>query len=921
MNDWQNIEKQLLIDIIKMDEPRQQALNTLKEKVCNYITEMNGGKGSGNWGHSGRPGLVGGSAPGGGRSSKSRKPRSSSESKSSEPSVIEPTKFEVGELPEPDTSNKSGKFTEDEKNAINEYVSGEMMWINQYLRGRMPEDTVIQPHEQKVIDNLKSATNRPLDEDMTLYRAVDAQALFGEMTDSQFWMIQDYLQGADMTDDGLDTAITILERGRDVDIVEKGFMSTTKDKDTATGWGDFTGSDKPVVLELKVPKGTKGIDLGEVMPELDKSMGQSEVLLHPGVTYRITGFRVDDGFIFTADVKGQQNNRLEVAKANFIRVLNGGKGSGNFGHDGRPGLVGGSSPRGGGSSKAKSSSQTHRGLSAEVQERLGEAKKSISNSEQDLVGKRQRAIGVLQSLDLYAEPGRYDVDGEQWVVENPLELNDSGDDEILQYAFNKDGDKKTVVELGLTDRASRDEHYTESYAEHPKYDLDEFRKKNKTDSSIPDEALNKIRDFTDDSYARSEALRKGNVSEDDRIIDSVFEASENGSETVYRGLQGDYAKQIANLNVGDTFTDPSYVYTTRDLNIANYFSKDVSGERGTVLVINLPDGKGISLNLDNIGTAYSAQQQTLLNRDLQFTVTGKKGNVVIVEASKQDNENRNSISVSLSKELRQHRLVESIKNFTAVVNGGKGSGYHNHPGRKGKVGGSAPRSASQPVYDDYTETNVKYYDGRQDTTIRSSKKREADIRRIKSMADNYDYENELSQASDEVIRHMADEELPRITHSKLLEVQFNRMLAYRSAGRTKEDFDQATEVLKDAMGSGGDLLYKAKQRGVDLSIEREMSKRLMGDNKILVFRQQDGKFKKNDPNNITSRWSDIPNTNDGSGDNYYSAEANKDNIFIHPLVLYSAAPDDNATKSYSGEREYILENSKIKKIKKGTRVV
>lgn len=64
MNDWQNIEKQLLIDIIKMDEPRQQALNELKRKVCNYITEMNGGKGSGNWGHSGRPGLVGGSAKG-----------------------------------------------------------------------------------------------------------------------------------------------------------------------------------------------------------------------------------------------------------------------------------------------------------------------------------------------------------------------------------------------------------------------------------------------------------------------------------------------------------------------------------------------------------------------------------------------------------------------------------------------------------------------------------------------------------------------------------------------------------------------------------------------------------------------------------------------------------------------------------------
>lgn len=920
MNDWQNIEKQLLIDIIKMDEPRRQALNALKEKVCNYITEMNGGKGSGNWGHSGRPGLVGGSAPGGGRSSKSKKSRSSSESRDTEPSVIEPTKFEVGELP--DSTDKTGKYTEAEKRAIEQYVSGDRMWINDYLRGTMPDDVVLQPDEEKFLEDLKSATSKPIGKDMTLYRSVDARAVFGDMTSLEFSNLVDYVVYEDRQRLIARDAIRLLERAEDSEITEKGFMSTTTDKDTALNWFSFTGADYPITLELNVPSTVGGATISEVSQELENRMDQHEILLQPNLTYRITDISSEDGLIYVkADVIGNKRNRLDKAKENFAKYLNGGKGSGNFGHDGRPGLVGGSSPSGGGSSKAESSSQTHKGLSAEVQEKLGEAKKSIAKSQQDLVGKRQRAIGVLQSLDLYAEPGRYDVDGEQWVVENPLELNDDGDDEILQYAFNKDGDKKTVVELGLTDKASREEHYTESYAEHPRYDLQEFRKKNKTDSLISDEALNKIRDFTDDSYARSEALRKGNVSEDDRIIDSVFEASENGSETVYRGLQGDYAKQIANLNVGDTFTDPSYVYTTRDLNIANYFSKDASGERGTVLVINLPDGKGISLNLDNIGTAYSAQQQTLLNRDLQFTVTGKKGNVVIVEASKKDNENRNSISVSLSKELRQHRLLESIKNFTAVVNGGKGSGYYNHPGRKGKVGGSAPRSASQPVYDDYTEMKVKYYDGRPDATIRSSKKREADIRRIKSMADNYDYENELSQAPDEVIRHMADEELPRITHSKLLEVQFNRMLAYRSAGRTKEDYDQATEVLKDAMGSGGDLLYKAKQRGIDLSIEREMSKRLMGDNKILVFRQQDGKFRKNDPDNITSRWSDIPNTNDGSGDNYYSAEANKDNIFIHPLVLYSAAPDDNATKSYSGEREYILENSKIKKIKKGTRVV
>lgn len=314
-------------------------------KVLNLLL-ANGGKGSGNWGHSGRPGLVGGSAAGGGRSSKSKKSRRSSKSKSSEPSVIEPTKIEVGGLP--DSTDKTGKYTEAEKRAVERYVSGDMMWVNQYLRGRMPDDVVLQPDEKKFIEDLKSATSKPISKDMTLYRSVDARAVFGDITPLEFSNLVNYVVYGDTQRLIARDAIRLLERAEDSEITEKGFMSTTKDKDTATGWGDFTGSDKPVVVELKVPKGTKGVDLGEAMPELDKLMGQSEVLLHPGVTYRITGFRVDDGLIFTADVEGQQNNRLEVAKEDFAKYLNGGKGSGNWGHAGRPGLVGGSRAYSGG---------------------------------------------------------------------------------------------------------------------------------------------------------------------------------------------------------------------------------------------------------------------------------------------------------------------------------------------------------------------------------------------------------------------------------------------------------------------------------------------------------------------------------------------------------------------------------------------
>lgn len=615
----------------------------------------------------------------------------------------------------------------------------------------------------------------------------------------------------------------------------------------------------------------------------------------------------------------QALNALKEKFFNYITEMNGGKGSGNWGHAGRPGKVGGSAASSGTSKKSRRSGSSKKEsdgeakspkLSDDVQKKLDSAKERVSNFDGEKARKQQMAVQELREMDLYAEPGRYDVDGEQWVVENPLELNDDGDDEILQYAFNKEGDKKTVVELGLTDKASRDEHYTESYAEHPKYDLDEFRKKNKTDSSISDEALNKIRDFTDDSYARSEALRKGNVSEDDRIIDSVFEASENGSETVYRGLQGDYAKQIANLNVGDTFTDPSYVYTTRDLNIANYFSKDASGERGAVLVINLPDGKGISLNLDNIGTAYSAQQQTLLNRDLQFTVTGKKGNVVIVEASKKDNENRNSLSICFNVsqpasrvERSSARLVELIQNY-------------NH--RHDKLGRFARATGGGTVYDDYHEIVVSEH-GKADRTIRISSKRSADIDEISRKAGT-DYASELEKVPDDVVKHIANEKLPRITVAELSGVRRKRRAAYLDAGKTDEDFERSNQALLDARGSGGEFYRKAEIEGADLSIEKKLSQELMGDNKILVFRQQYGKFQKTG-HNETSRWTDIPYAGNGSGDDYYSAIVSKDNIVIHPLVLYSADKSDSVNIVAGREREYILENSKIDKIKKGIRLV
>lgn len=347
------------------------------------------------------------------------------------------------------------------------------------------------------------------------------------------------------------------------------------------------------------------------------------------------------------------------------------------------------------------------------------------------------------------------------------------------------------------------------------------------DKGSENDTLNKIRDFTDDSYARSEALRKGNVSEDDRIIGSVFEASENGSETVCRELKRDYAKQITNLSMGDTFIDPSCVYTT--LNASRPASR---------------------------------------------------------------------------VEKRSAKLVQLIQNY-------------NH--RHDRLGRFARATGGGTAYDDYHEITISEH-GKADRTIRISSKRSADIDEISRKAGTSDYARELEKVPDDVVKHIANENIPRITVAELNNVRRKRRAAYLEAGKTDEDFERSNQALLDTRGSGGEFYRKAEIEGADLGIEKKLSKELMGDDEILVFRQQDGKFQKTG-HNETSRWSDIPYAGNGSGKDYYSAIVTKDNIVIHPLVLYSADKNSSVNIVAGREREYILENSKIDKIKKGIRLV
>lgn len=187
--------------------------------------------------------------------------------------------------------------------AVEHYVSGEGMWINQYLRGR--EEYDLTQNEKRYLSDLEKATNEALGETQTLYRSVDASAIFGEMDTFEFDDFRSEIVHNGFSKDKGSYAQSLAKKYRDKatsvigkKITEKGFMSTTKDYATARDWNGFTGSSKEVVMEIKTKRTTKGVNLGKKMSSLNKRMGQNEVLLKNSQSYTINNVSSKDGKIY-----------------------------------------------------------------------------------------------------------------------------------------------------------------------------------------------------------------------------------------------------------------------------------------------------------------------------------------------------------------------------------------------------------------------------------------------------------------------------------------------------------------------------------------------------------------------------------------------------------------------------------------------
>lgn len=185
--------------------------------------------------------------------------------------------------------------------ATEEYVSGEGMWINQYLRGR-GDFGKLSEAEREYLKDLDTATDGIIT-DKRLYRNVDASAIFGDAVPFEnIYQVLKYGPGAfgkgAYAERMAAEAQSAVTKVKGKSITEKGFMSTTADKEIAENWGDFTGAENPIVLQIKTGDKTRGVDLSIYDKNVSEDEAQKERLLARGQSFTVNDISAKDGLIY-----------------------------------------------------------------------------------------------------------------------------------------------------------------------------------------------------------------------------------------------------------------------------------------------------------------------------------------------------------------------------------------------------------------------------------------------------------------------------------------------------------------------------------------------------------------------------------------------------------------------------------------------
>lgn len=192
-------------------------------------------------------------------------------------------------------------LTEAEIRAVEEYVSGDGMWINQYFRKNGEGFGDLSESEKEYVKDLDSATRGFVGED-TLYRSTDMSSIFSGIDLENLSIALMYGAGTNpKTDWATMKAYEQAQKVLGKTFTEKGYMSTTRDKKIAEDWGDFTGSDHPMVLIMHGTRGLHGVDasnISEQAKQAEKEDPQKETLLARNQQYIPRKMYAQNGVIY-----------------------------------------------------------------------------------------------------------------------------------------------------------------------------------------------------------------------------------------------------------------------------------------------------------------------------------------------------------------------------------------------------------------------------------------------------------------------------------------------------------------------------------------------------------------------------------------------------------------------------------------------
>lgn len=231
--------------------------------------------------------------------------------------------------------------------------------------------------------------------------------------------------------------------------------------------------------------------------------------------------------------------------------------------------------------------------------------------------------------------------------------------------------------------------------------------------------------------------------------------------------------------------------------------------------------------------------------------------------------------------MKKSSYSELIKKIEYLENAFGGKGYNPYRDAKGRFA-SGPTSAGSG-----SKSSILKRGGISEGYLADS-------------LDDFD-EDELSELAKNPIADLSDKRIREVAEIR------------RKMYDTEDEYYMANQWLMSIVGNGADIMDKAKTLNFDPSKEIELSRKIIGDKEVRLFRNQEGEFDKNKYKE--SRWGDIPHSHSSSG-NDFTIVGNKKNILIHPEVLYSADVDDIF---YRQEREYVVDNKQIKDVWRGAK--